>query len=123
MSVMVCHDFDMTCVPLTILIAVIRGESRLVLGRQKPTGDDETTDGVEFDIAPGDVIVIPAGVSHRSITSKDGYRYIGVYPKVSLIYTRHLLQKLITARLLPNGVTISVRAKNLLKHWKRKSLV
>lgn len=80
----------MTCVPLLSLIAVVRGESRLVLGRQKPIGEDETTEGVEFDVAPGDVIVVPAGVSHRSITSKDGYRYIGVYPKVPLSYARHL---------------------------------
>lgn len=30
----------------------------------------------------GDVVVVPAGVSHRSLTSEGGYRYIGVYPEV-----------------------------------------
>lgn len=62
-------------------VAIIRGSSRLALGRAKK---NEGTDGVEVDICAGDVIVIPAGVSHRSLNSEDGFRYIGVYPEVSL---------------------------------------
>ena len=61
-------------------IAIIRGSSRLALGRAK---EDKGTDGVEVDVCMGDVIVIPAGVSHRSLRSDDGFRYIGVYPEVS----------------------------------------
>lgn len=38
--------------------------------------------GVEIDVGPGDVIVVPAGVSHFSISSEDDYRYTGVYPEV-----------------------------------------
>lgn len=30
----------------------------------------------------GDVIILPAGVSHCSRDFQDDYRYIGVYPKV-----------------------------------------
>ncbi|KAI8933129.1 hypothetical protein NX059_009770 [Plenodomus lindquistii] len=58
--------------------AIIRGQSRLALGRAKP---NEGTDGVEVDVSEGDVIVVPAGVSHRSLSSDDDFWYIGVYPK------------------------------------------
>lgn len=64
--------------------AIVQGESRLVLGRPKPVNGAEGTGGVEVDVFPGDVVVVPAGVSHRSLTSSGGYRYIGVYPEVSL---------------------------------------
>ncbi|KAH7085196.1 hypothetical protein BKA63DRAFT_13130 [Paraphoma chrysanthemicola] len=63
--------------------AIIQGESRLVLGRPKPSDDEEPVGGVEFDVSPGDVVVVPAGVSHRSLTSSGGYRYIGVYPRTN----------------------------------------
>jgi hypothetical protein len=65
--------------------AIIQGSSRLVLGRQKPSDGQESTDGVEIDVETGDVVVVPAGVSHRSLdgSSKGGYKYIGVYPEVS----------------------------------------
>ncbi|OAK96063.1 hypothetical protein IQ06DRAFT_297547 [Phaeosphaeriaceae sp. SRC1lsM3a] len=61
--------------------AIIQGESRLVLGRCKPVDGQEGTGGVEVDVSTGDVVVVPAGVSHRSLTSSGGYRYIGVYPE------------------------------------------
>jgi uncharacterized protein YjlB len=66
-------------------VAIIQGSSRLVLGRQKPSDGQESADGVEIDVEAGDVVVVPAGVSHRSLdgTSEGGYRYIGVYPEVS----------------------------------------
>jgi uncharacterized protein YjlB len=63
--------------------AIVQGESRLVLGRSKPNEGQEGTGGVEVDVSTGDVVVVPAGVSHRSLTSSGGYRYIGVYPEVS----------------------------------------
>lgn len=66
-----------------MIAAIIQGQSRLVLGRPKPSDKEESTGGVEVDVGPGDVVVVPAGVSHRSLTSSGGYRYIGVYPKVS----------------------------------------
>ncbi|KAF1953103.1 hypothetical protein CC80DRAFT_537866 [Byssothecium circinans] len=58
--------------------AVFQGSSRLVLGREQ---DDTSATGVEVDVFPGDIIVIPAGVSHRSLSSSGNYRYIGVYPE------------------------------------------
>lgn len=64
--------------------AIVQGESRLVLGRSKPVDGQEGTGGVEVDVSTGDVVVVPAGVSHRSLTSSGGYRYIGVYPEVNI---------------------------------------
>ncbi|RII08376.1 hypothetical protein CUC08_Gglean007786 [Alternaria sp. MG1] len=60
--------------------AIIRGSSRLALGRSK---EHDAMDGIEVNVRTGDVIVIPAGVSHRSIESEEGFRYIGVYPKAA----------------------------------------
>jgi hypothetical protein len=83
MSVMVSTDKLFILNVSNTLAAIIQGESRLVLGRPKPSGDEEPTGGVEVDVSSGDVVVVPAGVSHRSLTSSGGYRYIGVYPRVS----------------------------------------
>lgn len=64
---------------LTPALAILQGSSRLVLGRER---HKTSTGGVEIDVTAGDVVVVPAGVSHRSITARDAYRYIGVYPEV-----------------------------------------
>lgn len=56
---------------------IFHGNSTLLLGKIK---DGE---GIEVDVRTGDVIVLPAGTAHSSLESCDGYRYIGVYPKVS----------------------------------------
>ena len=61
-------------------IVIIQGRSTLALGRER---DEAATGGVEISVSTGDVVVVPAGVSHRSIDAEDGYRYIGVYPEVS----------------------------------------
>lgn len=59
--------------------AVFQGGSRLALGRER---HETATGGVEVDVKAGDVIVVPAGVSHRSLSAYGDYRYIGVYPEV-----------------------------------------
>jgi uncharacterized protein YjlB len=43
--------------------------------------DDGT--GLKVDVEAGDVVVLPAGTAHSSISSSPDYRYIGVYPYVS----------------------------------------
>ena len=59
-------------------LAIFQGQSTLASGRE---GDESAQGGVEVEVKAGDVIVVPAGVSHRSL-SAENYRYIGVYPKV-----------------------------------------
>ena len=59
--------------------AVFQGSSTLLLG-VGPVED--ATNGQEVSVKAGDVIILPAGMSHCSKSFQDGYRYIGVYPKV-----------------------------------------
>lgn len=37
-----------------------------------------------FDMQAGDIAVHAAGVSHRNVESSTDYRYMGLYPKVSV---------------------------------------
>lgn len=53
-----------------------------MLGR----GPTENEGGVEVDLEKGDIIVLPAGVSHCSLTWEDEYEYMGLYPKGSPHY-------------------------------------
>lgn len=64
------------------LIAIFQGGSRLALGRER---HETATGGVEIDVRAGDVVVVPAGVSHRSLSVYGDYRYIGVYPEVRIL--------------------------------------
>ncbi|ORX93203.1 hypothetical protein BCR34DRAFT_500097 [Clohesyomyces aquaticus] len=62
--------------------AVFKGESRLLLGRG-PLDREEDGGAVEVDLRRGDVIVLPAGVSHCSVSSDGEYEYVGLYPEGS----------------------------------------
>lgn len=42
------------------------------------------TTGLRLRVKVGDVVVLPAGTAHCSVTSEGDYRYIGVYPVVSV---------------------------------------
>lgn len=43
--------------------------------------DEETSGGVLLSVKAGDVLVIPAGVSHRAMEDSDGFCMVGAYPK------------------------------------------
>ncbi|VUC29918.1 unnamed protein product [Clonostachys rosea] len=60
-------------------IAIVEGSSELLIG----VGPlDSETDGEVIHVESGDVIVLPAGVSHCSKSFSHDYRYLGAYPKV-----------------------------------------
>lgn len=62
---------------------IFQGSSRLFLGCGQ--GDEEG--GIEVAVNEGDVIVLPAGTAHSCLESSQEpkYRYIGVYPEVSIL--------------------------------------
>ena len=53
------------------VLAVYRGTATLQLGGEK---------GRKFDVKLGDVIVIPAGVGHKRVTSSADFGVVGAYP-------------------------------------------
>jgi uncharacterized protein YjlB len=53
------------------VLAVVAGRATLELGGPQ---------GESFDVAPGDVLVLPAGTGHRRASSDAGFTVVGAYP-------------------------------------------
>src|SRR6185295_4080120 len=53
-------------------LAVVAGAATLELGGPQ---------GEAFDVAAGDVLVLPAGTGHRRATARNGFTVVGAYPR------------------------------------------
>lgn len=53
------------------VLGVYRGSATVMLGGE---------DGVTLELEPGDVVIIPAGVGHKRVDSRDGLGVVGAYP-------------------------------------------
>jgi uncharacterized protein YjlB len=54
------------------VLGVYRGSARVQLGGE---------DGPVFEIHPGDVVIIPAGVAHKNLGTTGGFGVVGAYPR------------------------------------------
>ncbi|KAH8891441.1 hypothetical protein GQ53DRAFT_686983 [Thozetella sp. PMI_491] len=70
---------------------IVTGQATILLGRGQL---DDPSQGREVALAPGDVVVLPAGTSHMNPTSTKDFRYVGVYPKGSPQYRYELCDNL-----------------------------
>lgn len=58
---------------------VVVGTTTMLVGRGPL---DNESEGQLISLEPGDVIILPAGVSHMNAEFTEDYRYVGVYPDV-----------------------------------------
>jgi uncharacterized protein YjlB len=53
------------------VLGVYRGTATILLGGER---------GEAFEVNPGDIIVIPAGVGHKRLASRNNFQVVGAYP-------------------------------------------
>lgn len=99
------------------VLGVFQGTARLELGGGT---------GGEFEVGVGDVMVIPAGVSHRLLKSSEDFQVVGAYPAgrdPDLIRERPggrpAADQRIAAVPLPDADPVLGQHGGLRRHWSR----
>ncbi len=99
-------------------LGIARGSARLMLGGPQ---------GREFEVRAGDVIVIPAGVAHKRLSSSGDFLVVGCYPPGQhwdLLRgeegDRPAADRNIAAVPLPEADPVGGKSGPLLTHWPRQ---
>ena len=99
------------------VLGVARGHARVRFG-----GDQ----GQEFDLAPGDVAILPAGTGHQCIEASDEFSVVGAYPPGAKMQVTRPTQenyrkalKTIPEVRLPDSDPVFGDEGPLVKLWKR----
>lgn len=85
-----------TTTPLTLSPSSSSADSGSTGSTGSSTGNGEpirVTGGLCLKVSAGDVIVLPAGTAHCSLSSEGKFRYVGVYPAVSDPLSLSFLQR------------------------------
>lgn len=61
-------------------LGIFKGSANLRFGVADAESSSDATKHVDLHVEAGDVLVIPAGVAHRCITEKGGFKMDGFYP-------------------------------------------
>lgn len=79
--------------------------------------------GIIIDVERGDVIIIPAGVAHKSLEKSNGFSCVGAYAlnvDYDMCEKKCSLQKIISLP-LPESDPVFGEDGPLIKHWKREA--
>ncbi len=102
------------------VLGVINGTCSIMLGGEK---------GIKQKIERGDVLVLPAGVSHKNIESSDDFTCVGAYPKgadydINYGKEEELPKAEENIRKVPLPDTDPVFGKDgpVLEHWRKKAV-
>ncbi|MFB5662415.1 cupin domain-containing protein [Alteribacillus sp. HJP-4] len=95
------------------VLGVANGEAKIKIGGKK---------GTTFDVAAGDVIVLPAGTGHKKMDESFNFQVIGAYPggadyNMKTAYSEKEIQD-ITEVSLPDADPVFGREGPLTKLWK-----
>lgn len=102
------------------VLGVIQGTCTIMLGGEK---------GIKQKLQEGDVIVLPAGVSHKSVESSDDFTCVGAYPKdaeYDLNYGKKEEHPEVDENIkkvpLPDTDPLYGNEGPLMEHWKKKAV-
>lgn len=100
------------------VLGIYKGECKIQLGGP---------DGIILELTKGDVLVLPAGVAHKSICASDDFKCIGAYPKgqdYDMNYGKpeelERARKNISTLELPETDPVYGNEGQLLEYWKIK---